>query len=438
MKLARIVLGTALAAIPAVAATNITGISLFASDTSGNACTPFNSCSQSRGLMWATLRTPNLWVIAGSPTDPFVNGPTTKDAGIQIPLSSGTYTYTIYGASQSQQSAYFGLNLFFNFDDKHPKITVFAPVNTTDVGYFPAIAPSSGQTFDTNQALVTGSGSLTFMDGQTKITLTSFQWSMPNVYKKDRVGSFNTTPDGTNDYIGQFTLQVSAPPIIASGGVVNAASFAPSLTPGSLISIFGTDLASATAAASSTPLPQSIAGTSVTIGGKPAPLVFVSPKQINAQIPYEIAPASSVPVVVTSQGIASPVSNVAVVAAMPGIFQYGQSHAVVQNEDYSVNADNNPAKAGSHIVIYATGTGQLDNAVPTGSPAGADPLSRPKLPVSVTVGGRAATLEFAGLTPGFIGLMQVNVQIPAMAPGTYPVVVSIGGASSNSAMLTVN
>jgi uncharacterized protein (TIGR03437 family) len=218
---------------------------------------------------------------------------------------------------------------------------------------------------------------------------------------------------------------------------VNAASFSPKVAPGSLFSVFGSDLALSTDIAKALPLSTSLSGTSVTVGGRPAPLVFVSAGQVNAQVPYEVAEADNVPVIVTVNGVSSLAATVSVVAAAPGIFQFGNKRAVVQNEDYTVNNSDNPAKAGSYVVAYLTGTGRPDNPVATGSGAGSDPLSRPRATVSVTIGNQPAEIAFAGLTPGFVGLTQVNLKIPNLAAGDYPLVVTVNGEKSNAVTVTV-
>ena len=122
---------------------------------------------------------------------------------------------------------------------------------------------------------------------------------------------------------------------------------------------------------------------------------------------------------------------------VPGVFQYGNKRAVVQNDDYSLNDASTGARAGSYVVAYFTGTGRLDNPVPTGGPAGSDPLSRPLGSVSVTVGGQSAEIAFAGMTPGFVGLAQLNFKVPTLAPGDYPLVVTINGEKSNAGTMTV-
>ncbi len=225
-------------------------------------------------------------------------------------------------------------------------------------------------------------------------------------------------------------------PAIASGGIVNAASFATTVAPGSLASIFGSNFAATAQSASDVPLPKSLSGVSVTMNGIACPLVYVGANQINYQVPYEVQPGTAT-VVVTSNGQSSPSAPVTVAAAAPGILTFGTNRAVVQNADYSVNEANNPAKVGSTVIAYATGQGLLDNAVPTGAAAPSTVLSRPRSAVTATINGRPATVVFGGLTPGFVGLMQVNLTIPTLTAGTYPLVISVGSANSNAAQITV-
>ena len=237
----------------------------------------------------------------------------------------------------------------------------------------------------------------------------------------------------------QTTLTV---PQISPGGVTNAASYGTVLAPGELFSIFGTNLATTTASAATVPLPTTLGTTSVTVNGKAAPLVFVSPTQINAQIPYEVTmfdPAFPFPaVVVTLGGVASLAAKSAtMLQSAPGIFQYGTNRAVAQNQDSSINASDNPAKVGSTIVVYITGGGPLDHTVVTGAGAPSNPLARLLQPITATIGGQPATVSFAGLTPGFVGLVQVNLVVPVLAPGSYPVVLKANAFTSNAPLITV-
>jgi uncharacterized protein (TIGR03437 family) len=226
------------------------------------------------------------------------------------------------------------------------------------------------------------------------------------------------------------------PPQISPNAIVNAASYKPSIAPGSLISIFGSDLARNIGTPSNVPLPATLAGTSVTLGGRPTPLLYVSPTQINAQVPYEVTPGT-VPVVVRTGGLETASVNATISPAAPGIFMFGENRAVVQNQDGSLNTSENPAHAGSIIVAYLTGLGNVDHPVPTGAAAPLSPLSSSLFPVNVTVAGMTADVQFAGLTPGFVGLMQLNVRVPQVPAGTHPIEISINGSASNPAIISV-
>jgi uncharacterized protein (TIGR03437 family) len=109
---------------------------------------------------------------------------------------------------------------------------------------------------------------------------------------------------------------------------------------------------------------------------------------------------------------------------------------VVLNQDYSLNGPSNPAKVGSYVMLYGTGAGAASPAVPTGSAAPASPLST-VTNVTASINGAPATVAFQGLAPDFVGLLQVNLQVPALPTGTYPVQITAGGVKSNSASIAV-
>ena len=125
-------------------------------------------------------------------------------------------------------------------------------------------------------------------------------------------------------------------------------------------------------------------------------------------------------------------------ASAPGIFQFGQRRAVVQNQDGTLNAYDNPARPGSVIVAYLTGQGALDNLLVAGQAAAAKPLSAAALPVSAAFGDKPGEVLFAGMTPGFVGLLQVNLRVPNGIAGDQPLVITIGDSVSNAAMITVD
>ncbi len=246
--------------------------------------------------------------------------------------------------------------------------------------------------------------------------------------------------DWQNYRIRKVTL--TARPSISPGGVVNGASFAPApipVAPGSIISIFGVNLAATTAAASEIPLPTELAGTSVRINGEAAPIFFVSPGQINAQLPFEVAPGPASAVVRTPAG-ESAAQTFNVDAKAVGIFQFpGTNRAVALNQDGSVNGPENPESRGNILVVFLTGQGPVSPPVATGRAAPAAPLSFASLSATASIGRAAADVKFLGLTPGFVGLAQANIEIPAgAATGTDVVVfISVDGQAGNTATVSI-
>jgi len=213
---------------------------------------------------------------------------------------------------------------------------------------------------------------------------------------------------------------IAGAPRLAEGGAVNAATFATTLSPGSLISLFGERLASGTAVASSLPLPTDLGGVSVLLNGVRAPLLFVSPDQVNLQIPWEIQ-AGDVSISILSGGVPGNTLEAALGAQSPGVF------AVVHASDGALVSADRPAGSGSVLVIYANGLGPVTPATTTGQAAAADPLSRTQATPNVTVGGIPAELLFSGLTPGYVGLYQLNVRLGTGVPAGLetPLVVSV-------------
>jgi uncharacterized protein (TIGR03437 family) len=234
-------------------------------------------------------------------------------------------------------------------------------------------------------------------------------------------------------------LAVSAP-MIGQNGIVDGAGFAPVVSSGAITSLFGTNLAAGTATAAVVPLPTVLAGTQVLVNGVPAPLFYVSPAQINFQMPAEPAGAS-VAVTVASGGITSLQATVDVAAAGPGIFTItsnGTGQGTVLNQDYSPNSAQNPAAAGSAIQIFATGLGLTNPSVPAGQPEPVSPLSMTVNTPVVTIAGVPALVLFSGLAPGFVGLYQVNVQVPPGTPsGSASLQIQINGQTSNSVTIAI-
>lgn len=227
----------------------------------------------------------------------------------------------------------------------------------------------------------------------------------------------------------------TALPQIATGGIVIHGGAFTSVSPGSLVDIYGTNLAPTPATAPGLPLPTALGNVTITVNGSAAPIYYVSNDQAIFQIPYETAPGPALVQVQTPDG-AGGSASITVQQAAPSILTYGSTWAVAQNQDASVNSGSNCAAPGTYLTVYLIGSGPLDNAIPTGAAAPNSPLSRETLATTATIGGVNAPVAFAGMTPQFIGLAQVNLQVPNVA-GNLPLQVQIGGFGSNQASICV-
>jgi uncharacterized protein (TIGR03437 family) len=228
-------------------------------------------------------------------------------------------------------------------------------------------------------------------------------------------------------------------PAIFPGGVVIHASATAPLSPGTLADIYGTNLAAGPATTPGLPLGTSLGSVQVTVNGTQAPLYYVSSGQIDFQVPYSISPGPAL-VQVTANGISGGSAGITVQEAAPSILTWtdasGSVRAIAQNQDFSLNTSTNCAAAGSYVTVYMMGSGPLNNPIPSGAGAPSSPLSQDTLPWSATVGTANANVSFVGMAPTFVGLMQANIQVPAVS-GNLPVEVSLGSFASNSALLCV-
>ncbi|MGE5488952.1 MAG: hypothetical protein ACM3ZB_14145 [bacterium] len=217
------------------------------------------------------------------------------------------------------------------------------------------------------------------------------------------------------------------------GAVTNAASFlATPVAPGALVTLFGNGIGPAEPAFgdadSSGRLPTSLGGFQVRLNGRPAPLLYAHADQVNLQAPYSIAGMDQVEIELFYNGVRKSGITAQVAATAPGIFTYagGAGQAAALNEDGSLNSAQNPAAPGSIIVFWATGEGLRTPDAVEGELA-EPPYGKPVLPVTVTIGGRQAEILYAGASPGFAGLMQVNARVPRETPsGVQPVELNIG------------
>jgi len=243
-------------------------------------------------------------------------------------------------------------------------------------------------------------------------------------------------------------------PVIMPGGVLNAASSDQTGLPlalGSMIAIYGSNLAPQTDVASTIPYPSTIDGVTVTVNNVLAPLQVVSSGQINAQIPWEalavnppVTNMSATVVVSTKLGGSSAPASITIGPAGPGIFTFGfgPGQAIAYNYSDATFASSGPianfpslpyraVKINDLLVVYATGLGAVSPPVATG--AGATGVSSTLITPTVLVGGVAANVPFSGLSP-YPGVYQLNVVLAAGTPtgAAVPLQIQMGGVTSRA------
>jgi uncharacterized protein (TIGR03437 family) len=233
--------------------------------------------------------------------------------------------------------------------------------------------------------------------------------------------------------LGSMVSGTSVTAVIAA----NLDKAATVVAPGELISIFGANLAKVPTDLSGwtgQQLPVRLNGARVTIGGKAAPVLYVSANQINAQAPVDLPAGVQTLLVDNGSGAGAPYP-VNVAPAAPAIFFYPVA-AVLRNANFSLVSAANPAHAGDAMLVFATGLGQTTPAFQTGSLVSGNALSQ-TTPVGVSVGGKAANVVYSIASPGFAGLYQVAFTVPAGVSGSVPLQLSMGGVSSNSVTIPV-
>jgi uncharacterized protein (TIGR03437 family) len=242
------------------------------------------------------------------------------------------------------------------------------------------------------------------------------------------------------------SLSVSATPTPVVAAIENGASyFAGAVSPGEQVTIFGSNFGPS-AVVSATPTggayPTTLSSTEVLFDGTPAPIIYVTSGQIAVMVPYGVSGRAATAVQISYLGVTSAAISYNVAATVPGIYTLnteGSGQGAIENQNYSFNGSNNPAAPGSVVSIYMTGEGITSPASVTGQLAVS--LNHPLLPVTATIGGIAAQVQYAGSAPGEIyGIMQVNVQIPSNAPaGSLPIVITVGTTSTqNGVTVAVN
>jgi len=327
----------------------------------------------------------------------FANAPATP-----IAISAAPAAITLTAASQSQTAQ---ATLQVGITDKTQQWTAAVYPNNRTAGWL-------------TLSQLTGTG-------PAQITLTASGYGYaPGAYRALIViQSANAVPQFLNVPV-MFVMGAASG--ISISGVANPASGQSTGAAGMLLSVFGTGLASTTQISSGNVLPFSVGSVSATVNNLAAPLLYVSPNQVNIQIPYEVGAGPAV------LGI----NNNGQVAGFP--FQMAPAAPAIYTDGNGNLAGNPAVTRGSVGTLYLNGAGDVTPTLLTGNVASAAPVVLPVMPLSVTVGGVPALLQFAGLLPAALGTTQVNFYVPAsLTAGSQPVVVTVGGSASLPVNVTV-
>jgi uncharacterized protein (TIGR03437 family) len=253
-------------------------------------------------------------------------------------------------------------------------------------------------------------------------------------------------------YSWEFDLFASAFPAINPNGVVNGASFQNTpVAAGSYVTINGQNLAHVTANYVTANLPLAIAATTVSFDvpsagiSVPGHISYISPTQVNVQVPWEVQGQSQALMKVITQNIASQLYTLPLAGAGPAVFEYtgadGRLYAAALDTNSRLITTANPAQPGQYISIYTNGLGAVTNQPASGAVSPQSPLAQTASPgaISVTIGGQPATVAFAGLAPNYVGLYQLNVVVPQTAPSrVVPLVITENGVEAKGSLIAVS
>jgi minor extracellular serine protease Vpr len=259
-------------------------------------------------------------------------------------------------------------------------------------------------------------------------------------------GSYTYYVDVPGGMFAEFDAYARIAP--AATAVENAASFDKTtpVAPGSYMSIIGTNLSDFTDRTIFARLPLSIDGAFVSFDvpsagiSVPGHVSYVSPTQINVQVPWELAGQASAQMKVTVSSAYGNIFTVPLAAYSPAFFEIAPGQVAAEDLSYAIITPTHPAVRGTIITLYANGLGPVNNQPASGDPSpAAEPLARTTTTPVVMFGTTQATdISFSGMTPNTTGLYQINVTVPAsLVPGNTPLTVSIGGKTSKVSGIVV-
>lgn len=274
---------------------------------------------------------------------------------------------------------------------------------------------------------------------QTRVLLeTGFSVS---TFGEDQAGEIYFARYGAGN--GEIYRLTGVRPLVANDATVNAASFSPGIVPGSLATVFGVRITSATGiiGASALPLPTELNGTAVLVNGLRAPIHTVAnvngQEQINFQAPWQTAAGKASIAVLNGNETSNPV-EVDVLPAQPGVFALAGGAGAILHASFELVSATSPAAKDEVVLVFATGLGQVINPPGNGEAASRSSLSTTVAVPRVTIGARNAEVLYSGLAPGLVGVYQINVRVPRDAPiGDAELMVTMAGQASRAVKIAL-
>ena len=269
--------------------------------------------------------------------------------------------------------------------------------------------------------------------GSSGINSSPFSRTLAPMYSQTAI--VNLTVSGFTVLAWNYDASVAPPHLDA---VVNAANLSPAIAPGGLITVFGEQLSPVNLATNEIPVPTALADSCLTVNGEPMPILFVSPSQINAQMPFEAI--GNVTMVLHTPGGVSDNYNTVILPGAPSVFLSGTAGpdtnipTIIRASNGLLTTPSNPVHRDDALVIYLTGLGQTLPAVATGLPGPSNPLAQALTMPQVTLGGTNLPVLYAGLAPGEVGVYQINVKVPSSVPLGMSIPLQINQAEQSTSV----
>jgi uncharacterized protein (TIGR03437 family) len=301
---------------------------------------------------------------------------------------------------------------------------------------------------DCGSPVINGQVVVTFSNGDPALSMKltdpttatySGTWSPRNVANSITVTARANAPNLAStsaNILGAVTA--NKVPVLSTNGTLNNLNpiVGAPIAPGTVAQVFGSNLATEQAQPGVVPLPNTFNGTQVLVGAFPAPLFFLSDAQLNVQLPPELQAGKDYPIIVAANGGYTLPDTITTASAAPGLAVQSDNIVIAQHPNFSLVTTSAPATAGEAITLYLVGMGATNPAVASAVASPSAQLASVTSPPTVTIGGQQAQILFAGLTPGAVGLYQINLIVPSgVTSGQAPLVITQGSAVANAATL---